>query len=43
MLHNDLLAKSLVEDRQRELRHRIRPRPNRQPPPRRRWTRPGRR
>ena len=42
MLHNDLTAKLLVQDRQRDLRQRARPRP--QPPaPPRRWTRQGRR
>jgi hypothetical protein len=42
MLHNDLTTKILVEDRNRELRHRIKPRLRAQPP-RHRWTRPGRR
>jgi hypothetical protein len=42
MIHHELTAKALVEDRHRELRHRAKPRPLPKSPPRR-WTRPGRR
>jgi hypothetical protein len=42
MLHNDLTTRILIEDRNRELRHRAKQR-QRPQAPRNRWTRPGRR
>jgi hypothetical protein len=41
MFQNELVAKTLIEDRHRELRYRAKPRSG--PQPRRRWSRAGRR
>jgi hypothetical protein len=41
MFYPEIVAKTLIEDRHRELRYRAKPRSG--PQPRRRWSRPGRR
>jgi hypothetical protein len=41
MFHDELVAKTLIDDRHRELRYRAKPRSG--PQPRHRWSRRGRR